>query len=64
VSPDADARRRKLLAKRDRLLGDLTTLEQQYRASAIEKTRYTERRGELIDALERIYRELDAEAAA
>jgi hypothetical protein len=59
-----DERRRRLDAKRDRLFGELTALEDQYRKQSIDPERYASRRGELIAALERIYSEMDGEAAA
>jgi hypothetical protein len=47
----ADGRRRKLAEKRDRLFGELTTLEEKNRR-------------DLVAALERVYAEMDEEAAA
>jgi hypothetical protein len=58
------ARRQTLRAKRDRLFADLAGIEEQHRASAVDEDRYLARRGELVRALERIYAELDEEAAA
>ncbi len=58
------ARRRKLEATRDRLFGELATLEEQYREGSIEPQRYADRRRELVTALERIYAEMDEEVAA
>ena len=60
---DAD-RRRKLEARRDRALAELTSLEEQHRAQSIEPGRYAARRRELVAALERLYADLDGEAAA
>jgi hypothetical protein len=59
-----EARRRRLQAKRDRLFSDLTSLEEQHRAHAIDAGRYAARRRELVAALERTYAEMDEEAAA
>ncbi len=59
-----DQRRRRLGAKRDRLFAELTALEDQHRQQSIDPERYASRRGELIAALERIYSEMDGEAAA
>jgi hypothetical protein len=59
-----DERRRRLDAKRDRLFTELTALEDQHRQQSIDPERYASRRGELIAALERIYSEMDGEAAA
>ena len=57
-------RRQKLSAKRDRLFAELAGLEEQQRSGALNDDRYQSRRGELVRALERIYAELDEEAAA
>jgi len=57
-------RRRKLAAKRDRLFAELTAVEDQQRAQHLDPARYAARRRELISALERVYAELDEEAAA
>jgi hypothetical protein len=64
VSPDEDARRRKLRAKRDQLFADLASLEEQRRQRTIDETRYAARRQDLVEALERVYAQLDHEAAA
>jgi hypothetical protein len=58
------ARRQKLEAKRDRLFAELAALEQEQRRGGIDRERYVERRRELVTSLERIYAELDEEAAA
>lgn len=57
-------RRRQLEDRRDRLFGDLTALEEQHRAGQIDEEHYTTKRRQLVGALERIYGELDEEAAA
>jgi len=57
-------RRRRLEAKRDRLFTELASLEEQSREHAIEPERYAARRRELFSALERVYAEMDEEAAA
>lgn len=57
-------RRQGLQARRDRLFDELTALEVQHRGGTIEQHRYAARRGDLIAALEGVYAELDAEAAA
>lgn len=64
VSAAGAARRKALEARRDRLFADLTTLEEQHRDRAIDPERYVSRRRELVTALERVYAELDEEAAA
>jgi hypothetical protein len=61
---DGAARARQLHAKRDRLFAQLTDLEQQHQKGAVDDGRYTARRRELVGALERVYAELDEEAAA
>jgi len=60
----ADARRKKLQTKRDRLFGELTALEQQHRDGGVDRERYGARRRELVVSLERVYAEIDADAAA
>jgi hypothetical protein len=57
-------RRQALQARRDRLFDELTALEVQHRGGTIEQGRYATRRRDLIAALEGVYAELDAEAAA
>jgi hypothetical protein len=60
------ARKQSLRTKRDRLFADLAAIEEQHRASAgtADNDRYVARRGELVRALERVYAELDEDAAA
>lgn len=60
----AEARVRKLQTKRDRLFAELTTLEEQQRERSIDPERYAARRRELVGSLERVYAEMDEEAAA
>jgi hypothetical protein len=57
-------RRRRLEAKRDRLFVELVSIEEQHRARTIDAERYAARRRELVAALERLYAEIDEEAAA
>ncbi len=57
-------RRKKLAATRERLFAELATVEEQHRGGTIDPQRYTERRRELVTALERVYAEMDEEAAA
>ena len=61
---DAVARERRLHGDRERLLGQLATLEEQHRQQAIDEARYAARRQELVASLERIYAQLDHGAAA
>ena len=58
------ARVRKLQAKRDRLFAELTSLEQRHREHTGDVSRYSAERHELVSALERVYAEMDEEAAA
>jgi hypothetical protein len=58
-----DERRKRLDTRRDRLFAELTTLEQQHREQAIDPERYAARRRDLVKALERVYAQLDDEAA-
>ena len=60
----AGARRRKLETRRDRLFGELTSLEELHRNRGISAERYAARRRDLLTALERIYAEIDEDAAA
>jgi hypothetical protein len=57
-------RRRRLEARRDRLFAELTAIEEQHRRHSIDPERYALRRSELMAALERVYGEIDGEAAA
>ena len=56
-------RRKRLDARRERLFAELTSIEQQHREKTIEPERYAARRRELLASLERIYAQLDGEAA-
>jgi hypothetical protein len=58
---DADARATQLQAKRERLFEKLAELEKQ--RDRLDAERYAERRRELVGALEKIYAELDGQAA-
>ncbi len=58
------ARLRKLQGKRDRLFAELASLEERHRTNAIDPARYPDERRELVTALERLYAEMDEEAAA
>ena len=61
---DEQARRKRLDNRRERLFAELTGLEQQHRERTLDSERYAARRKELVAALERVYAELDGEAAA
>jgi hypothetical protein len=56
------SRRKKLEGKRDRLFDELTALEIQHRGHTVTPEHYTERRRELVLALERVYAALDDQA--
>jgi hypothetical protein len=58
-----DARRQKLMAKRDKLFAELASLEAQ-RARGLDAVRYDAQRSALVQALERIYVELGEDLAA
>jgi hypothetical protein len=58
-----DDRRKRLDARRDRLFAELTSIEQQHRENSIDPERYAARRRELLTSLERVYAQLDDEAA-
>jgi hypothetical protein len=58
------ARRGRLEARRDKLFAELTALEDQHRRQAVAPERYARRRAELTAALERVFAEIDGEAAA
>jgi hypothetical protein len=60
----AHPRRTELEAERERLFRELAAIEDQDRQQTIDSGRYTERRRELVASLERVYAELDEEAAA
>jgi len=57
------AERKRLLAKRDRLFGELVRLEADRRNGRVDDRRYGTRREELVAALEHIYGALDTEDA-
>jgi len=63
-APEEQARRKKLDARRERLFAELAAVEQQHRDHTIDAERYASRRKEVVAALERVYAELDGEAAA
>jgi hypothetical protein len=63
VNQANEDRRRRLDAKRDRLFAELTSIEEQHRENTIDPERYAARRRELLASLERVYAQLDDEAA-
>ncbi len=54
-----DPRGAKLQARRERLLADMTALEQSRERGAIDESAYAARRRDLMSALEDVYRQLD-----
>lgn len=61
-SPQASDHDR-LEKRRAQLFAELTALEEQHRAGRVDPQKYAERRGELVAALERVYAEIDRQAA-
>jgi hypothetical protein len=57
------AAQERLEKKRGQLFNDLTTLEEQHRAGRLDPQAYATRRAELVTALERVYAEIDRQAA-
>ena len=53
----------RLEKRRSQLFNELTALEEQHRAGRVEPATYAARRGELVAALERVYAEIDRQAA-
>jgi hypothetical protein len=64
ASTATDSRRKQLTATRERLFRELTAIEDQHRDGTIDPERYATRRREMIAGLERIYAQLDEDAAA
>ena len=58
---DAEAERKRLVARRDKLFNDLVRLENDHRNGRGDQTRYPARREELMAGLERIYGALDGD---
>jgi hypothetical protein len=59
----ADKNRNRLETKRNQLFAELTSVEEQHREGRLDPQRYAARRRELVAALERIYAEIDRQAA-
>jgi hypothetical protein len=62
-TPSGDRRRNQLETKRGQLFAELTSVERQHREGRIDAARYAARRAELVSALERVYAEIDRQAA-
>ena len=63
-SPEREAVRKQLQARREKLLNELSSLEQRHRAGTIPRDRYERRRGAIVEELENVLGELDEVAAA
>ncbi|HEY7502206.1 MAG TPA: hypothetical protein VH740_27045 [Vicinamibacterales bacterium] len=63
AEPSGDRRRNQLETKRGQLFAELTAVERQHREGRIDPQRYAARRAELVAALERVYAEIDRQAA-
>jgi len=57
------AERKRLIARRERLFGDLVRLERDHRSGRPDEKRYAARREELLTALEHVYGALDSDDA-
>jgi hypothetical protein len=62
-APAKAAERKRLLARRDKLFGELVRLEQDHRSGRMDDRRYASRRAEVVGALEQIYGALDDDDA-
>ena len=61
VDPTSGSKRGQALeVRREKLFADLVKVERHYRAGKIGSTKHSSRRGELVRALEKVYRELEA----
>jgi hypothetical protein len=60
-APAKAAERKRLLARRDKLFGELVRLEQDHRNARVDDRRYATRRAEIVTALEQIYGALDGD---
>ncbi|HET7221345.1 MAG TPA: hypothetical protein VFJ02_24990 [Vicinamibacterales bacterium] len=61
--PAGDRSRNRLETKRSQLLDELAALERQHRDGRVDPQRYAARRRDLVAALERVYAEIDRQAA-
>jgi hypothetical protein len=55
---------KQLETRREKLLSDLASLEQRHRSGSVPDGQYNRRRAEIVEALERVYGDLDGSAAA
>jgi hypothetical protein len=58
------AERKRLVARREKLFGELVRLERDYRQGRTDERRYATRRAELVASLEQIYGALDSDETA
>jgi hypothetical protein len=63
AGPSTDQARNRLQTKRSQLFAELTSVEQQYREGRLDAQLYAVRRAALVAALERVYAEIDRQAA-
>jgi hypothetical protein len=61
---EKSAAARQLETRREKLLSDLASLEQRHRTGSVPDGQYERRRAEIVEALERVYGDLDGSAAA
>jgi hypothetical protein len=61
ATPPQQTDRKRLMARREKLLQDLVRLETEERRGQIERGRYLPRREAIVSALEQIYRALDGD---
>lgn len=60
---DRGQERKRLVARREKLLADLVKLEQDHKRGRLDESRYTARREELLESLEHVYGALDEDDA-
>ncbi len=64
ADPSGAAERKRLLARREKLLNDLVRLEADHRTGRVDNQRYAARREDLVGALEHVYGLLDDDQAS
>lgn len=64
AEPGRATERKRLLARREKLLNDLAKLEADHRSGRADERRYPDRREELVASLERVYGALDSDEGA
>jgi hypothetical protein len=63
VQPAPSKGQNRLQTQKNQLFAELAAIEEQHRDGRLDPQRYASRRRELVSALERIYAEIDREAA-